>query len=174
MSKNNINIRKIVQALNFFVSNDTNKRMNKMKAYKLLWLADRYHVRQYGRTITNDIYFALPKGAIPSHTKDMLDKKIESEYFDNYLTFRGLYDFSSKSKPNMDVFSETDIEVLHLIHSEFGNKSANYLSKYSHEFPEWKRFEEKLNNKDLASSYKILTDDFFENIKEESNCYEIM
>jgi len=172
MNQDNINIRKIVQALNFFVCSDASKRLNKMKAYKLLWLADRYHVRQYGRTITNDIYYALPKGTVPSHTKDLLDKKIESDYFSDYIKLRGEYEFVSKSSPNMDVFSETDIEVLHLIYSIFGNKNANFLSKYSHEFPEWKRFEEKLNDKNLVSSYKISTNDFFENIKEESGLFE--
>lgn len=172
MQRNDINIRKIVQALNYFVRNDKNKRMNKMKAYKLLWLADRYHVRQYGRTITNDVYFALPKGAVPSCTKDLLDKKIESEYFNDYINLKGEYEYTSKQQSNMDVFSETDMEVLELIHSNFGNKSANDLSNYSHEFPEWKRFEKELNDKNSISSYKILIDDFFENVKEESGLFE--
>ena len=53
--------RKIIQALTYIAYQQPGHKINSMKAYKLLWLADRYHLRQYGRTITGDTFFALPK-----------------------------------------------------------------------------------------------------------------
>ncbi|MEN9919783.1 MAG: hypothetical protein RL662_2219, partial [Bacteroidota bacterium] len=70
-----VNYRKIIQTINYFAQKQPDKCMSKMKVYKLLWLADRYHVRQYGRTITGDTYYALPFGLVPSKTKDILDQK---------------------------------------------------------------------------------------------------
>ena len=65
--------RKIVQALAYLASKEDDKVMDNMKAYKLLWLADRYHLRQTGRTITGDAYYALPHGIVPSDAKNLLD-----------------------------------------------------------------------------------------------------
>ena len=45
-----------------------------MKAYKLLWLADRYHLRQTGTTVTGDAYYAMPFGIVPNDAKCLLDK----------------------------------------------------------------------------------------------------
>lgn len=46
--------RKIVQALNYIACSQVGGVANCMKAYKLLWLADIYHLRQYGRTVSGD------------------------------------------------------------------------------------------------------------------------
>lgn len=67
------NTKKIIQALAFLASSMPEKSLSAMKAYKLLWLADRCHLRQNGRTITGDGYFALPKGMVPTDAKHLLD-----------------------------------------------------------------------------------------------------
>ena len=55
---------KITQSLGFLLSLDDNHRMNKLKLVKLIWAADRYHLRKYGRTVTDSEYFALPHGPV--------------------------------------------------------------------------------------------------------------
>ena len=57
--------KKIIQALAYIAYQQADHKINSMKAYKLLWLADRYHLRQFGRTITGDTFFALPHGVVP-------------------------------------------------------------------------------------------------------------
>ena len=47
-------VKKIVQALTYLANAQQDKGLDNMKAYKLLWLADRYQLRQCGRTITVD------------------------------------------------------------------------------------------------------------------------
>ena len=65
--------RKIIQALAYIVYQQPDHKVNSMKAYKLLWLADRYHLRQTGRTITGDVFYALPHGVVPSDAKNVVE-----------------------------------------------------------------------------------------------------
>jgi len=64
--------RKATEALNFFAIK-AGGRINKMKALKLVFFADRYHFRQYGRPVTNDEYIAMEYGPVPSGCKDLAE-----------------------------------------------------------------------------------------------------
>ena len=110
------NYKKTVQALNFF-SERSGGTINKMKAIKMIWLSDRLHIRKYGRFITNDVYFALPHGPVPSTTRDILEANpflnpIELEYSSRYIEVHNKYDFISINAPDLNVFSDSDIEVI--------------------------------------------------------------
>lgn len=76
MTNKKLNARKVIQALNYLSTKQKNGVMNKMKAYKLLCLADKYHIRQYERSITDDTYCALPHGTVPSNVMDLLSENI--------------------------------------------------------------------------------------------------
>jgi hypothetical protein len=52
-----------------------------MKALKLIFLADRYHLCRYGRLITNDSYVAMKHGPVPSATRDIVES---NDYLDEY------------------------------------------------------------------------------------------
>ena len=67
--------KKIIQALTYLAGKEDDKVMDNMKAYKLLWLADRYHLRQTGMTITGDAYYAMPFGIVPSDAKCVLENR---------------------------------------------------------------------------------------------------
>ena len=93
------NYKKAVQALNFFAKEDGGT-INKMKSIKLIWLADRLHLRKYGRSITGDEYFALPNGPVPSATRDVLEcnnfmDDIASDYASEYIIAHEKYNFKS-------------------------------------------------------------------------------
>lgn len=47
-----------------------------MKALQLVYFADRYHLRKFGRPITNDEYFAMPYGPVASGAKDIAEGSI--------------------------------------------------------------------------------------------------
>ena len=57
---------KITQALGFLLNLDENHKMNRVKLIKLLWAADRLHMRRFGRTVTETEYYALPHGPVCS------------------------------------------------------------------------------------------------------------
>ena len=64
--------KKTTQALNFFARKNDCKQ-NKLKALKLIFFADRYHIRKFGRPITNDKYEAMEYGPVPSNAKDLAE-----------------------------------------------------------------------------------------------------
>lgn len=132
--------QKSTQALNFF-SVQQGGQINKMKALKLVFLADRYHLRKYGRMITNDNYLAMKHGPVPSTTKDIaesndyLDDTIK-EYSSRYI-HPGNRNFRSISDVDTSVFSESDIEALSFAWDSFGKYDQYQLRDITHTYPEW-------------------------------------
>jgi uncharacterized phage-associated protein len=164
------NKRKILQALNYLASYQDDKTISEMKAYKLLWLADRYHLRQYGRTITYDNYYAMQYGIVPSIAKKTIDGLLSDPKNRKILQQGQKYHYRSVSDVDIDVFSDSDIEVLNLILKNFNEMSSRTLSDLSHKFPEWKRYETNLSI-GKKKSYKVNMNDFFENYREKSGLF---
>ncbi len=157
--------KKAVQAVNYFALREGGK-INKMKAYKLIWLADRLHLRKHGRPIIWDEYFALPFGSVPSSTKDLVEEKNfksqeELTYSQEHLKSFGRYKVESIKEHNPKVFSQSDRTILELIYEEYGGMNQFELSDLSHIYPEWQKFEANL--KKYGSSYKMSYLDFFNN-----------
>jgi len=146
------NYKKAIQALNFFaVSNGGT--LNKMKGLKLLFLADRLHLRKYGRTISQDTYYAFKLGPVASNTRDILDctnfASLEAlEYGSGFITPVDSLYYRSKANTNLKVFSTSDKQTLEIILLNFGNLNEFQLSDLSHKFPEWKKFEKQLLEND--------------------------
>src|SRR2546426_6564656 len=91
--------RKATQVLNFFARKNGGQ-INKMKALKLVFFADRYHLRQFGRPITNDEYLAMEYGPVASGCKDLAEMSDfldlhERSYAEKFLACAGQYDFAS-------------------------------------------------------------------------------
>jgi uncharacterized phage-associated protein len=158
------NYKKAVQALNFFAIK-TGGEINKMKALKLIWLSDRLHLRKYARTILSDTYFALPYGPVASGTKDLIEgtdflSEIEREYRNQYIIYTDKYNYKSINDFYSKVFSKSDIETMSIIFEKYGLIDEFTLSKISHFFPEWNKFEQQLASKS-ASRIEMDYKDFF-------------
>ena len=152
--------RKIIQALTYIAYQQPGHKINSMKAYKLLWLADRYHLRQYGRTITGDIFFALPHGVVPSDAKNVVEHQAtyiptDEKYRDKYIKRLGKYSFQAITEPDVMLFSDSDQEVLDKILQVFGALNQYELEKLSHKFPEWLAYESKPRAEGTPKPYKI-------------------
>ena len=86
---------------------------------KMVYVVDRLHLERYGRSITGDIFFALPEGACPIKIYDSM-KALRGDASYNYLPNSGNYlrvdrtthDVEIKKMPLLDVLSATDIECL--------------------------------------------------------------
>ena len=117
---------KIIQALNYLACHQSDRQLDNMKAYKLLWLADRYHLRQTGRTITGDSYYAMPFGIVPSDAKCILENaktklKNPDGYKDKYIKSIENHQFKSVCDPDLNVFSESDQNALDKVLNLYGN-----------------------------------------------------
>lgn len=160
--------RKVTQALDGFAI-AAGGRINKMKALKLLYFADRYHLRRYGRTLSNDEYFAMSYGPVPSGAKDLAEgsefrSDAEKEYALQYIDPLDKHTFSSAAESDKDVFSDSEKEALNFAWRAFGKYDEFELADLTHQYPEWKKHEAALKNKS-NSRVKMSFNDFLEDPK---------
>ncbi len=163
---------KITQSLGFLLSLDQNHRMNKLKLVKLVWAADRYHLRKYGRTVTDTDYFALPHGPVSSLTLDVIDNDEVALYPEDITYIAGHISTWENDKNDIvlynptedDFLSETDKEALTFAWKTFGDKEPFELAdNITHRYPEWSKFREHFDVKNERSRKQINLDDFFKN-----------
>ncbi|OHE80124.1 MAG: hypothetical protein A2107_04660 [Verrucomicrobia bacterium GWF2_62_7] len=140
--------RKATQALNF-LARQAGGSINKMKALKLVYFADRYHLRRFGRPVTGDEYLAMNYGPVPSGTKDLAEMsdflgEEEGSYAKAFLRPQDRFTFSSEALVEEKVFSQSDRDALAWAWGCFGAKGQFELAEMTHSYPEWKRHEESL------------------------------
>ena len=99
---------------------------------KVLYFADKEHLNRYGRPILGDHYFALPEGPVPSRALDMIyrNQPSLSEYVLAQLS-KALTLFQKKGdgyarieairEPDLDQFSDTDLECLNWAIQKFAD-----------------------------------------------------
>jgi len=151
MGKINFNFdhKKAAQALNYFALKNGG-HIDKLKALKLIYFADRYHLRKYGRLITNDIYFAMKLGPVASSTKDIVEDsafldEAEKKYARHYFRLQSQHKLVSEKPVDTEVFSDSDIEALDFAWDKFGHIEKFTLADLTHRYPEWKRNEGSLH-----------------------------
>lgn len=139
--------RKAVQAINYFARANGGV-ITKLDVLKLIFFSDRYHLRKYGRPITNDQYWAMQFGPVASAVKEMaeLDSLCGTERHYAERVFQKAtpeYHLQSISPVDEDVFSDSDLEALAYVWTNFGSKRMN-LVNITHKYPEWKKHEAAL------------------------------
>lgn len=143
--------RKTTQVLNFF-ARQSGGEINKLKALKLVYFADRYHLRRFGRPITGDEYLAMPFGPVASSAKDLAEmgeflSDEERSYGAQFLAPVDRYSFRSTAEVETRTLSESDRAALAWVWDTFGHMERFELAEYTHKYPEWKRHEAALEGK---------------------------
>lgn len=140
--------RKTTQVLNFFARQEGGE-INKLKALKLVYFADRYHLRRFGRPITGDEYLAMPYGPVASGAKDLAEmhdflSDEERAYGAQFLAPVDRHTYRSTAEVADRVLSESDREALAWAWDKFGHMGRFDLAEHTHLYPEWKRHEAAL------------------------------
>jgi uncharacterized phage-associated protein len=159
-----MDVKTLIEAVHYLLSKfDT---CDKIKIYKLIFLADKCHLTRYGRTITHDTYFAQPHGLVGHMLKEILtvNSNVLEEKWLNEAN-----DFIEKVKK--DIFkskkiedypyiklSKSDKAAIDYVFLHFGQMTQWKLSEYSHKYPEWKQYEDELKP-DSLKSFKINIED---------------
>jgi uncharacterized phage-associated protein len=135
-----------------------------MKAIKLIYFADRLHLRKYGRPIVGDVYWAMKLGPVGSRAKEAAELDVPQSFLSYARKYIQPVDdkkqsFISLKPTDTNIFSKTDIECLESVYSAFGDKDQFELAELSHQYPEWKKHEKELKagKKRVPMDY----DDFF-------------
>lgn len=161
--------RKMVQALAYFASKQPKKEIDSWKAYKLLWIADRYHLRQYGRMITGDTYYALPHGPVPTDAKNLVDGEplhyltANQEYVDRYIKVKSKNKYCALEEPDLKVFSESDMDAMDKAYQEYGTMNCRQLEEFSHRYPDWKVYQDLIKKEGEKDAHPIDVHLFFQN-----------
>jgi uncharacterized phage-associated protein len=117
------------------------------KVFKMLYIAEKDHLAQYGRPIVGDTYMAMKYGPVPSFIYDAF-KAIRGdgyripgvESFYRAFEVQNKYSLIVKEKADMDELSESDIRCLDAAIDENKNLDFQQLSDMSHD-EAWKGVE---------------------------------
>jgi uncharacterized phage-associated protein len=164
---NDFDFMKVTQVLNYLAIKLGGK-VDKLRAIKLLYLADKYHLRKYGRLVTGDQYIAMKLGPVQSGVKDIADlsdflDSEERDYASLFIKKEG-HDIKSIRKIDYDELSQTDVEALNFVLERFGSLSDSDLIKLTHKGYEWRKHESELK---LKSRVDIDILDFFEDSEDD-------
>jgi len=90
-----------IQAIDYLANKYTynTNEVNKMAILKLLFFAERYHLRKYGCMITDDTFYAMKHGPVASGARNILyfdDIDTDNEYAQEILENKNQYNFVSK------------------------------------------------------------------------------
>jgi uncharacterized phage-associated protein len=164
---NTFNIEKIIQVLAHIQRKID--CTDKLKLIKLLFFADRTHLRRYLSFISFDIYYALRNGPAASKTLNIINRYedlVETTENLKLLEKIEIVDRNTRiiNEKSTDFMSKVEMQVLDSVCEIFGNYSTDAIVDITHDYPEWKRYEELFKtgaNGDCGEL--IILDDFFKN-----------
>lgn len=108
---------------------------DRLRVCKILYFADRYHLEKYLRFIYGETYVAMRQGPVPSIAFDMMRTTATEEprdiFVDDLLVI-------GRREPNMEVFSESDIEALDWAIHKYGRMPLSALRRAAHDDAVWK------------------------------------
>lgn len=143
---------------------------DKYQAVKFLYLADREHFKRYGRPITFEDYYALSYGPVASNALDLLNGKwwaFEKAGVDKLPFETELGTVTTKAgketettfiraplrEVDLDLFSETDIEVFDEVLAKHGDATFDELFELTHDHTAYKEAWKRRGTADRAEMF---------------------
>lgn len=151
MIKFTVNPDKAMQVLLWILNKKPN--IDVYNINKVIFAADCYSLNNFGRPIYGDKYVAMSLGTVPSFMYDLTKIKSQMPFY--HSSKNGL---STYAKPDMDFFSDTDIEALEYGINEYADLSFDEVKEKNHKHRAW------LNHKEELETQKCVDIDFEEMI----------
>lgn len=154
------NLNKIVNTILYFLNKNW-WEADYIKILKLIFLADKFHLKKYWYTISTDNYLALKQWPVWVNSLNII--KWENNFFDNKFLIFDIKDgffISSNKEIDLEYFSETEINSLDFIYNEFWNLTYWNLIEETKKYVEWKKFKDYIETDTICIMNFA---DFFEN-----------
>jgi uncharacterized phage-associated protein len=130
---------------------------NHMSLLKLIFFADRYHIRKYARPVTSDFYYALEQGPVASFLLNvfhgMYPEITEIKRKDRYTVTL------VKKSDRLEWLSKSDIEAMEFSIKNFAKFDKWALVDITHAYPEWRRYKKEFGDNETARE-PIYIEDF--------------
>ena len=132
----NVDREKLLNAILFF--SQKVKYPVTTKIFKLLFVLDFFHFKQYGQTVTNLNYYTRGSGPVPSDFWDELKSGTVPDDFQNDLAIASFqpvsmnvqeFEFQAKRPATLGVFSQREKKILDELVHAFDDASPHMLSE---------------------------------------------
>lgn len=166
--------KKRLQIINYIFKNlDNSEGLSKEFIGKIIYMANKLFLLKYGCTITGDKFVAFERGTTCSETLALMDMDVKhmcEEDNQAIHTFKNIYDISrretthkvhtifarKKLQDNFSTLSDKEREILDITLKRFGKMRDTEISDYTHNFLEWKNYnEKKSSNSDIRVTLDI-------------------
>jgi putative zinc finger/helix-turn-helix YgiT family protein len=125
-------LAKLFNAILFFCKDG----MLKTVLNKVLFYADFKHCKEYTVSISGSRYARLPYGPVPDNWAHYLaflieegDLEVEEVFYPENITGEK---FVSEKKPDLSIFSDTELKILASVKEHFKGLTAKKISDFSH------------------------------------------
>ncbi|WP_027017781.1 Panacea domain-containing protein [Corynebacterium pseudodiphtheriticum] len=158
------------------IKNGSKNAEKRLLLTKLMWAADRFSLRNCGRSVSQTSYSAMKLGPVPSRILDLIKpgqgylSDVDSDYVNNIFELSGAnYEVVQLiSDPGEDYLSELNKEFIQKSESVFRGFDPFFLANHvSHKYPEWKKHEAVLEPLGWRKAVAMDQIDFFENPDED-------
>lgn len=129
--------QKAIEVIKFIAKNTPNADFYWVG--KILYFADRKHLARYGRLICGDDYVAMNYGPVPSGTYDIYKEARMFQGMPDFHPAHNEFEVQARNKvvalrePNLDLFSDSDLECLRSAIKKYGCMTFNQLKRASHD-----------------------------------------
>lgn len=135
------NERKAAQIAAYFIAKDGG-RTHVLKLMKLMYLAEREAMNQYGYPLTFDYPVSMPQGPVLSYTLDCINGSSPQGGWESWVKDREGHEVSVRkknlSRELLDELSDREVGVLKTVWKRFGHMDRWQLRDYTHKhLSEW-------------------------------------
>lgn len=179
------NYKKAIQILAWLLRKYNGGVASKILLIKLIYFADKYHLRKYGRTVSGDEYKAMNFGPVASKTLNVAD---QNEYFLDLHTLKmatNAFEIMQSGRmlrlinigEDTNALSKTDLEALDFAYSKFGKEKPFDLAEYTHQYAEWAKHKNEILSEDNPNGKKSVPMDIRDFLEDApvgaEPCYEL-
>lgn len=114
----------------------TDGRLPYIKLLKLLYLADKQMLIDYGKPITYDRWYALKYGPVLSATYNLIKGDVPASYWSDYIHTEN-YDVVLSNDPGSDALSAAEDRIIDAVFEKYKNHDRWQMVDVVHQLPEW-------------------------------------
>jgi uncharacterized phage-associated protein len=111
--------------------------MDKINLMKLMYIADREALRQWGSTITSDMYVSMNNGPVLSRTYDVMKSDTPS-YWSSFIQKGQHHELLLIKESPCDALSQKECALIDELFKEYGQTDQWELVQLTHSFKEWR------------------------------------